>query len=185
MTVLLFSIIAGLLIICVILLILLLKKGNKSKNFERYSTDYETRQLDIFSIKFPKKIDEMGHHLLFQACVKVFESFKALEYSKKSDHVLNNYEWHTWQISLLLSLIQRDQDFFIPNPKNLFHEVILSKSLKSIKNDFDTILVKYEENVNLNKSRDELCKELIWSAKEVSIIFYYMLNSKEFQNFNN
>lgn len=181
MSIILLGVIVVLLIVCIILLIILLNKGDSNKKSKEIRI-ISSPNIKIERLSFPPKIEEMGHHLLFQSCAKVFDAFKLLEYAKKSEIYLNNYEWHTWQVSLLLSLIQRDQEFFLPKSKNLFHESIVNKPMEKIKIDFENILLKYKDNVNITKSRDELSSEVIWSIKEISIIFYYMLHSKEFKN---
>lgn len=183
MNVAMFSVIVILLIICISLLIMLIRKNLEVKKQKVLEDEFKVEvSTDIADIRFPHNIEEMSQHTLFQACERVFESFKLLEYANKNEKILNNYEWHSWQISLLLSLIQRDQLFYIPNPKLIFHEAILNKSLNKIKNEFDNILIKYQENVNISRSRDDLSNDLIWSVSEVSIIFYYMLHRKNFEN---
>lgn len=187
------TIVILLLIICIVLLIILLKRNDTSKVIEEFvekedelkNVQEEKNKVTIIEktspiskLKFPRRIELLADHLLLQACINIFETFKALEYAKKNDFVLNNYEWHSWQISLLLSFIQREEHIFIPHTKNLFHKVIVDKPLITIKRDFEGLIDKYQNSVNIHKSRDELSKDLIWSAKEVSVIFYYMLNMK-------
>jgi hypothetical protein len=175
MNMLLLAIILILLVICVILIILLIRRNTQEVVENNSSTNLPEKNIDIIDIQIPKKIEEMGHHLLFQSCLKVFESFKALDYASKSEKILDNIEWHSWQISLLIALLQSDKDFFIPSMKKVFHPSILNRSSSTIENDMQKILKKYEDNVNILKSRDDLSKDIIWSCKEVSIIFYYMV----------
>lgn len=186
------AIVISLLIVCIVLLIIILKRNQNNKLIEEIEEKHEIVEIQkennsvsvvekispISTLKFPRRIELLGDHLLLQACINIFETFKALEYAKKNDFILNNYEWHSWQVSLLLSFIQREEHIFIPNTKNLFHKIITDKPLVTVKRDFELLIEKYQSSVNIHKTRDELSKDLIWSAKEVSIIFYYMLNVK-------
>lgn len=175
----LFGLVLVLLVICIILLILLVNKNKKKIAKSDTVILDDGKYIDILDIEIPKKIEDMGHHLLFQACYKVYDSFKALDYPSKTEKVLYEKEWHTWQVSLLLALLQIDKEFFIPNPKKTFHSIILEKSKENIENDMQKILKKYQQNVNILKSRDELSNDVIWTSEEVSIIFYYMLIIKK------
>ena len=38
------------------------------------------------------------------------------------------------------------------------------------------ILKKYMNNINIQKDRDSLSKDIIWNAKEVSIILFKIVN---------
>lgn len=174
----LFALIIVLLIVCIILLYILLKKYRKQEEIEEVRIPKEL--IKIEDIQLPKKIEKMPQHILFHSCTKIFDIFKTLDYASKSQKILNNYEWHSWQISLLLSLIKNDKSFFIPNPNTLFHKVILDKPKQVIQEEMQHILNKYNNEVNILKSRDDLSKDINWSPKEVSIIFYYMSKSNEF-----
>lgn len=176
MSIILLVIIIVLLLICITLLFLLLERNKKRKVVVN---EVNKARIEIDNIDLPRKIKNMPHHILFQACTKIFDLFVTLDYASKSRKILNNFEWHSWQVSLLLALVQSDKSFFIPNSKKLFHKIILDKSVKVIDEDMQRILYKYEKNVNINKNRDELSKDIIWSPREVSIIFSYMINHKK------
>lgn len=169
-----------LLVICIVLVILLFKKNKNKNNSEIKETNEVTldKKINLLDLQIPRKIQDMGPHLLFQSCVKVFDSFKVLDYVNQAEKKLDDIEWHSWQISLLLALLQTDKEFFIPNPKKVIHSSIFNRPHDYVENEMQKILNKYEANVDISKSRDELSKDVIWSCKEVSIIFYYMLIRK-------
>lgn len=178
MNIVLFLFIVVLLIVCIVLITMLILKNKNSistsvsENFEESSP----QNLDIKSIQLPKKIEDMDSHTLFQACKKVFDSFKALDYPKRFEHDLDKMEWHTWQVSLLLGILKTDRSFFFPESQKTFHNCILKSSETDIEEQIRKILRKYSQTVNINKSRDELSNDISWTSFEVSFIFYYMLN---------
>lgn len=173
-----------LLAICIILLYILFNRIKQPKEVKPKEI-YKIDEISIWEIQVPKKIENMEHHILFQSCLKVFEVFKALKYPSKDERILDNIEWHSWQVSLLLTLLKTDKSFFIPNPQNNFHKVLLNKPISYIDTQMQKILNKYQNSVNINSSRDILSKDIIWSAKEVSIIFLYMINSSSFEGAKN
>ena len=66
---------------------------------------------------------------------------------------------------------------FITND-NIFHTMILEFSESQIEQELQKIYKKYDNHVNIKRSRDDLSKDIIWSAREVSIILYKIINSK-------
>ena len=47
-----------------------------------------------------------------------------------------------------------------------------------LKQELEKICRKYFNNVNIHRSRDDLSKDVIWTAREVSIILYKILDTK-------
>ena len=124
--------------------------------------------------RVPKKIAHMNNHSLFQAAKTVFDSFKSLDYASKSSSALDKVEWHTWQVSLLIAILQTQKGTFVPQDDSLFHNTIVSLDTPKLTSLVQKIIDKYINNINISKSRDDLSKDIFWSSKEVSILFYYM-----------
>lgn len=164
--------------ILIITLVFMLLKNENSKPIKKY--DNQIKNISFSSIKFPKKIEMMNYSSLSNACKVVFDSYKALAYMNKSANALDKIEWHTWQVSLILSFLKLYDKLFIPYDKDLFHEVILRLSDEQIENEMQKIFRKYINNTNIDKNRDELSKDIIWTAREVSIILYSIMCNKRF-----
>ena len=176
MSTLLVGIIIVILITAISLLVILFNINSKSKNTEKSSNNKNSTSntLVIENIMLPKKISQMDHFSLSKAAKQVFESFKALDYANKPSSKLDKVEWHTWQVSLLIAMIKANKGFFVPNDDTLFHELILDTNQKSLVESTQKIVDKYNNNIDVNKSRDELSHDIFWSSREVSILFYYM-----------
>ncbi|MDD2896960.1 MAG: hypothetical protein PHG81_13165 [Aliarcobacter sp.] len=132
---------------------------------------------DLNTMEFPKNIEHMRFDSLSKATKVIFDSYKALNYVNKLPSSLDKIEWHTWQVSIILKYLKSKNKIFITND-NIFHTVILELSESQIEHELQKIYNKYIENVNIKKSRDDLSKDVIWSAREVSIILYKIINCK-------
>jgi hypothetical protein len=171
-------IVVALLIIIVIIFLLLKDTSTKTNNLEKYNSVVEVVNLN--DLTFPKKIGEMDNTSLSKACKFVFDSYKAIDYKNKSANSLDKIEWHTWQVSMLLSFLKVYPAFFIPYDKDLFHNVILNLSDSQIENEMKKIFRKYKYNTNVEKNRDELSKDIMWAGREVSIILYSIMSNKRY-----
>lgn len=174
------SILIAIILICLVYIIVLLNKESKNKkNITETSSNNSrinssTKVLDLDKLSIPLKIKELDIHTLFQSCVSVYDSFKALDYNKKLERKLDVLEWHNWQVSLLLALMKEHKNVFIPQPNKVFHKLILEMSYEQVESEFRRILLKYENYTDIKKTREDLREQVIWSAREVSIIFYFM-----------
>ena len=167
-----------LLIICISLVVILLNLNSKNtipKSKTNISTNSQNKnKLIIDNIQIPKKIEQMDQSSLSIASKKVFESFKSLDYVNKPASKLDKVEWHTWQVALLMAMIKENKGSFVPDNKNLFHDVIVNLNNNSLLQVTQRVVDKFNNNIDIYKGRDELSHDIFWSSREVSILFYYM-----------
>ena len=168
------------LILLVLIIIFLIFTQSESKNKKDTTINIKNRVITFEDISFPRKIEKMDYSSLSHSCKVIFDSFKALDYVNKEANSLDKIEWHTWQVSLLLAFMKVYINFFISDNKNLFHNVILELSEKDIDIEIQKILKRYVNHVNIDKNRDELSKDIVWSARDISIIFYSMMCNKRY-----
>ena len=183
-----FNIFIILIILVVIILLLLaailvLNKGkNKNTISKKESKNNDIPLPDIKSLLLPANIEKIPSFELLGIVRKVYESYKYFDYKNMDHMIYEKKEWHTWQVSLLIMLFKKDEEFFIPNQEQFFHNTLLNSNENSIKGLMGDILKKYKNYVDINAGKDSLCKEYIWSNKEVSTIFYFLANYKNYKN---
>ncbi len=152
------------------------KKENKKRmQIEKYKIK---QKIYIEAIDLPAKIENMDTSQTLEIIKKIFHIFSILDLKYLSEEEFDKREWHTWQISILLKLYKLKREFFIANKQEIFHLSILQLDEISLNSLIQTILFKYKNYVNIKKSKDFLSKELIWSNREISILFYF-LSSKD------
>ena len=104
----------------------------------------------------------------------MYKIFKSLNYISKNNTELNtSVEWNNYEVSLFLSLIQNNKNIPMQNSHEIFHSSILSLTKEQVIGELKTIVTKY--NKSISKDNISFLKnQVIWSAKEISIILYYL-----------
>lgn len=170
----------GFVIIAIVLVAVLVYLLSINKNIKKSTVKKSATPLmyvDISNMQFPKNIESMNSDALFKAIKVIFDSYKALGYANKSVSSMDKIEWHSWQLSIILNFIKKDNNFFVSDDNyDLFHEVILELDKVQINHELQRIYKKYSENVNIYKNRDELSNDVIWTARDVSILLYTIIN---------
>lgn len=177
MNILIFSIIS----IFVILIIFLMFKGNKKVKKKSYVSTANKKEFDFLNlneVKIPEKIKEIDIEEILENIQERFKIFTILEYLNKKDDELYDSEWNSWEIGLFIYALQSKRNFLIPEPKTVFHKSILVLSKKQIEEEVKNILIKFTK-ISLKESID-LKSQIIWSPREVSVIFYYFVLVREF-----
>lgn len=167
-------------LIVISLLAILIYLLTANKKIEKKAVISESlTKIKLEDIQLPKNIEQMNSSALFQACKTIFDSYKALSYANNLPSSLDKIEWHSWQVSILISFLKWKNKFFVTNEDKIFHKVILDLNNTQIEQELQRIYRKYKENVNLEKNRDNLSKDVIWTARDVSIIFYRMIHPED------
>ena len=167
----------GVIIIMISLLIILFYLLSINKNTKKISTEENIKNIDINSIMFPKNIENLNAESLQNASKVIFESYKSLGYVNKLPSSLDKIEWHTWQVSILLVFLRNKTKILILEKNEyIFNNVILELNEATKNKELQKIYNKYLNRVNIYKNRDNLSRDVIWTAREVSIIFYKIIN---------
>lgn len=167
------------LVFLLIVVILIPTSLDSKKNNKRSSENINNSEIKINELILPKKIEQMNSYSLFQACKIITDSYVSLNYVNKPASALDKIEWHSWQVSLLIQFLKVQKDFILPYDTKLFNIVILNFSNEVKEKEMQRIFRKYINHVNIEKNRDELSREIIWTAREVSVILFNILKNQK------
>lgn len=173
-------IIAVIVILLIIVISLLNKKEPVQKNTIVRKVDEYIPLPTTYNLFLPVNIEKIGKNELPGIVKKVFNSYKYFDYKSMNINDLEKKEWHTWQVSLMLKAYKENEDFFIAGQEDIFHSFLLNSNENDIKSLMRDVMKKYNNYVNIRDTKDALCKEYIWTNKDVSIIFYFLANYKEY-----
>lgn len=165
-------------IIVLIVLILALNKKDNNKKINKVQIQSENIKTNLKDIELPKNIEQMNAVVLSQACKVIIDSYKALDYANKLPSAMDKVEWHSWQLSMLLKFLKINGSLNLFDNKKMFHSSIINLSKISIEQDIQKIYKKYIDRVNIQRDRDTLSKDVIWTAREVSILLYKILENR-------
>jgi len=176
-------IILVLLVILISVVIMLLNKKTKSVSpvVKKRKSNENIPMPNILGLFLPPNIEKLSKSELSGIVRKVYDAYRIFDYKSMDINELNKKEWHTWQISFLLMMFKKNEEFFIPNQESIFHSFLLNASENDIKSFMKSIIKKYENYVNIEETKDTLCKEHIWTNRDVSIMFYFLANYKKYK----
>lgn len=158
------------------------KKSSSRKKSKVEGDDSYVSMPNTYNLQLPKPIEKMSTSQIKEIARKIFTSYKAFDYKHASMKKLEEKEWHTWQVSILLMIFKKSDDFIIYDQEDVFNKFFLNASENDIKSLMRDIIRKYEKYVDTFQLKDSLCKEYIWSNKEISVIFYFLANYKKYIN---
>jgi hypothetical protein len=169
-----------LLIILLILLMVLLFKAQKNKTQAGSSLKESLHLLNVTALSLPTAIEKIpSADMRAKIPHQIFRVFETLDYQNNIQQFTKT-DWHSWQVSILLSLYKRQMDFRIAQPQSVFPKEIMQIDDKGLRQIVNDIMVKYRRDVEFSRSKDYLCKDLIWTGREVAVLFFFLSKYKNF-----
>lgn len=192
------GVIAVVIVILLVVVVSMLNKGSSSSSSSSSTSSSSTGKLkvdgaggnlgahvtmpNIMALSLPEPIEKLTKNQVHDISKKVYETYRILDYKSMDMFALDKKEWHTWQVSILLKMFKQNEEFFISNPQDVFHDFLLSANDNDMKSLMRSIIKKYENYVNIHHTKDTLSREYIWSNKDVSTIFYFLANYKNYKS---
>ncbi len=174
-----FAIVLGLLIITLVILVINLNKAQEERNDS--SKYHDQRQLlHIHAFDLPPGVEKIPRQEMFSALRSIFKVFKSLDYKKTNLQDFSKSQWHSWQVGILLRFYKMDHEFPIDNLEEVFSEDIINLKDKDLRFLLNDIMVRYKRDVEIDRTRDFLSRDVRWTGRDIAIIFYFLSRYKEY-----
>lgn len=169
-----------LILVILVLFLLFNSKNTKTKQKSHHSNQIKkaNETFNIYLAEIPDKVQELEMEEILQNIAERFEVFKMLKYLNKKDTELHINEWNSWEVSQLIYALQEERNILIPEPSTIFHKSILKMTKKEIDEEMINIVLKLNK-IQL-KEPIQLKNHVVWTAREISMIFYYFILIREF-----
>jgi len=164
------------LVLLFILLLLLLFLYKINRNKKVVSSTTEEKKKKAFDLKLPllpNALNSLSNNSIREVAKEIYSVYKILDY-KNDEKEYKRDSWHSWQVSFLVTMYKRELELFIPDCKDVFHKEILTQSPENLRIATKKIIKKYQDKVDIEKSKELLSKHLIWNAQEVATLMYYL-----------
>lgn len=185
------NIIIGLLFLAFILLIIIIFT-KKSKNIKKVnlkavsSNDYTSKKkttkdfdfessLKVENLKLPFLIETMTHNELAKAYEIIYDTFSFLDYPNKSNDELMKKEWHSWQMGIIFRYLAKNAVFIKPNHITIIPKEIDTLNKSRLDSELNLLVKKYYYNVDIHKSKNLLCNELEWTARDIAVVLKHII----------
>ena len=170
-------------VLLIVLIVVVLKRNNKKvdEDFDKeaYILSLKNQQNStITSLTLPMEVESLSNNQIRDISRKILRIFESLEYKRNALEYAKT-SWHSWQVSILMSLYKREMELFIPNKSEIFKDDVIEQSESSLKQLMSQLILKYKKDVKTQLNKEILSKNRIWSGEEVAIILYFLSRYKE------
>ncbi|MEA1915835.1 MAG: hypothetical protein U9N30_11050 [Campylobacterota bacterium] len=145
------------------------RKDQMKKNFKRH----------LIEVHLPDVVKDLKTKDLRNLAAELLKTYKVLEYEKKVLNDMDDFEWHSWQVSTIIKMYKEEMDLFIPNYKEIFPSELADLSAYSLEQKLHPIFDKYNKEVSKKMSQKYLLDQVIWTSKDMSILLLFLAKYKQ------
>ncbi len=172
-------------VLLIVLIVVLLKKKNKKveEDFDKeaFILSLKNQQKSTITVlTLPLEVESLSNNQIRDISRKILRIFESLDYRNNAVEYAKT-SWHSWQVSILMSLYKREMELFIPNKSEIFKDDIIEQSESSLKQLMSKLILKYKKEVKIQLNKEILSKNRIWTGEEVAILLYFLSRYKEFK----
>jgi len=155
-----------------------LLSGMKSKVFgtapRLKKRTFDPEKMSVEDISLPIVFKKIEVEQLKDAIREELNTFKSMGYKNQPIDQLKDYEYHSYQIGLLLRYIQKDLVYFIPEPKDILPSDVLYITKRQLHIKVFNIVYKYDNEVNKDSLKEELVSKYNWSPIDTAYLLRYL-----------
>jgi len=136
--------------------------------------EYDPEIITIDDVNLPFILKEMDKSIVNSYVKSELKSYQSLQYNLKNESLLNENEYHAYQIAILILAIRKKVDLNILSLDEYFHKDITKLDNSTIEGKIHDIYKKFNKKVSRAKSENMLKKEIIFSPLEAGYLLYFI-----------
>ena len=136
--------------------------------------DYDPELVTIDDVELPIIYNSMDDDRVQRDIKTELETFKSVGYRLSSNKNIENNEYNTYQIGILLNALKKDLDLKISVAKNYLPAFIYNSTNKTMKKQISDIIKKYDADVKKDISESNAREDYFWMPKDAGYILYYL-----------
>ncbi len=145
---------------------------------------FDPEKISIEDIKLPAMLVDLNDVVITTMVKDERNTYKSLEYNKKSIKSLNAYTFHSFQIGVVLRYLQLNHDLLILNKEQIFPSIVVNSPFITIQLKIFEIIYKYDEKVPKSSTGVQLMNDIKWTPLDMSYLLYYLSIYKEKNEIN-
>lgn len=136
--------------------------------------EYDPEIVSINDIKLPIIYSTMDEDRVHRDIKSELQTYKSLGYRFKDRDKLEDKEYYSYQIGILLNALNNEADLKIRRPSEYIPEFIYKASNDTLAKQMSDIVKKFDAEVPKNISDIVARDQFIWTPIEAGYILYYL-----------
>ena len=140
---------------------------------------YDPHVLSIEDLNLPLCINEISPLRVSNELKYELKDYISLDYKHANIERLNEKEYHSFQIGIMLKGIKDKLVLHVDNKEDVFPDFILKYDIKYLELKLMDIIEIYQKKVDRFASENMLKEDYIWTPLDATYLLYYLSIYKE------
>lgn len=171
------ELIYGIIAIIVVIIVYIVVKLLLNNSNNSHTQDEEALELfhkELKRITLPKVIEDIPHKDIRSHAEELLKTYKALDYNQKTRKDLEDIEWNSWEVSIVIKMYKEDFALNAPTYKKIFPKDMIDNSIYNLEMKLHPIFKNYAKEVTLTGSKKYLRDQRIWSNYDMSVLLLFL-----------
>jgi len=135
---------------------------------------FDPEKMSAEDIDLPRVFKTIEKDELRPLIKEEIDLFKSLDYKNKPDDKLKELEYHSWQVGVLLKFIKEDMVYVYDAIENILPTKAMHITKRNLHIKVFDLVYRYNESVDKEFIKEELLKDIKWSAEDVAYLLRYI-----------
>ena len=149
------------------------------KSIKLTKRDYDPEIITIEDIELPIIYKDMNMDRIIRDVKSEFQTYKSLGYRFKQNSELQEKEYYSFQIGILLNAMKHNIEINIRNIKEYLPTFILNSTKDNLQYQTSEIIKRFDKEVSKDISEIIARDDFIWTPIDTGYLLYYIAKYKE------
>ena len=131
-------------------------------------------RIPIKEVKLPLQVEYLKEDEVTELVKSMFNGYKALNYNRKTKEELEEKEWSSWEIAILLRFYKYNLVFNVPDPEDIFPPFVFDYDDILLKNEINKIIHAYTRKEKIGFTEQRLRKDVYWTPIDITHLLYFL-----------
>ncbi len=141
--------------------------------------DYDPEIISIDDVELPIIYKDMDINRVIRDVKSEFQTYKSLGYRFKENKELEEKEYYSFQIGILLNAIKHDIEIHIRSVKEYIPQFMQNSTKENLQYQVSEIIKKFDKEVSKDISDIIARDDFIWTPIEAGYLLYYIAKFKD------
>ncbi len=140
---------------------------------------FDPEKVSIEDIKLPRIIDYFNSSITRSMVKEEISTYSSLNYKNKTMDELDNKEYHSFQIGIILKYLQLDYDLVVTNKDKIFPSFMKNIPSDTLQVKVFDIIAQYDKDIPKDPTGKQFTLDIRWTPLDAKYLLYYLTVYKE------
>jgi len=158
----------------------LIAKNQKKFQSARFKNSlYTFDKSDPKNLNLPEFVENLSDAQIYAVIPKIVDLYKSKDLINLEREELEDINWSTLEVLILLKFYKNNWSFIIPNQKDFFPSFVFTYNINPLQKEVNKIVSLCYDKIEPNSKKEEFNNFKLFNALDVTYLLHYFVITHE------